>query len=125
LEGTVIGLTPEKRAELRRLAEAATPGPWESVPDALPRILPMVAPGSRQVRSSDPDLSSVFGHRVLVPYGFLHKSDGDFIAAANPATVLSLLDALDAKDAKLAELAARLHQHEGKHATSGLLREPR
>lgn len=36
-----------------------------------------------------------------------HKPVRDFVAAANPATVLALLDELEAKDKQIAELEAR------------------
>ncbi|MEP8944710.1 ead/Ea22-like family protein [Enterobacter ludwigii] len=36
------------------------------------------------------------------------KVDSEFIAAANPATVLALLDELEAKDKRIAELEAKL-----------------
>ena len=40
-------------------------------------------------------------------YGLaLHKADAKFIAAANPATVLTLLDELEAKDKQIVELEA-------------------
>ncbi|WP_121495814.1 ead/Ea22-like family protein [Enterobacter hormaechei] len=41
-------------------------------------------------------------------YGLaLHKADAKFIAAANPATVLTLLDELEAAEKRIAELEAR------------------
>ena len=83
-------MTPEF-AELRRLAEAATPGPWEWDDDHA-------RPGLRHGRS--------FGG-VLFRCGALYGPDaGDaaYIAAANPAAVLGLLDALDERDALAAKV---------------------
>ena len=41
-----------------------------------------------------------------------HKPVRDFVAAANPATVLALLDELDAKDRQIAELELKLEAAE-------------
>ena len=82
-------------AELRRLAEAATPGPWEWDDNHA-------RPGLRHGRS--------FGG-VLFRCGALYgpdAADAAFIAAANPAVVLALLDRLahmrEARDAARAEV---------------------
>lgn len=64
-------------AELAGLAEAATPGPWETHPEAFsPRTF--VIPTHHA--SDDPAVGSV-----------LSRQDAAFIAAANPATVLALI----------------------------------
>ena len=80
-----------EREELRKLAEAATPGPW-SLTDGDPAMNGQHWTIRRQ---------GVAGIRVS---GFTYGSNGDaeFIAAANPAAVLGLLDQLDAAEAKLA-----------------------
>ena len=82
-------------AELRRLAEAATPGPWEWDDNHA-------RPGLRHGRS--------FGG-VLFRCGALYgpdAADAAFIAAANPAVVLALLDRLahmtEARDNARAEV---------------------
>ena len=97
-------LTPETLAELRRLAEAATPGPWYldgpwwygdddsayciSTAEDAGRIAVTIAPpgymlgGEREVRDAN----------------------ARFIAAANPAAVLALLDDADALRAELAHM---------------------
>ena len=69
--------TPEMLAELRRLAEAATPGPWATA------AFQLVIDVARRI-----DVG-MCGHR----------DDAAFIAAANPATVLALLDAAAERDA--------------------------
>lgn len=69
-------MTPETIAELRRLAEAATPGPWSYFgPDQ---------------HGCDPCIESA-DHYVTD----LHATDEDaaYIVAANPAVMLALLDA--------------------------------
>jgi len=74
-------VTPERIAELRRLAEAATPGPW---------------------LSDDADLDGfcrVYNGR----HGFskslvcdtARRADCDYLAAANPATLLELLTEIE------------------------------
>ena len=74
--------TPDD-AELRRLAEAATPGPW-SLTDGDPAMSGQHWTIRRQ---------GVPGIRVSgFTYGF--NGDATYIAAANPAVVLGLLDRL-------------------------------
>ena len=80
-------------AELRRLAENATPGPWEWDDDHA-------RPGLRHGRS--------FGG-VLFRCGALYgpdAADAAFIAAANPAVVLALLAEREALAAKVERVRA-------------------
>lgn len=68
------------RNELRRLAQAATPGPWKVV--------------------KDHELPGVHGGDVILGGSFYDYSvpddeDEAFIAAANPATVIELLDEIE------------------------------
>ena len=80
-------------AELRRLAEAATPGPW-SLTDGDPAMSGQHWTIRRQ---------GVPGIRISgFTYGF--NGDAAFIAAANPAAVLALLDERDALRAELAHM---------------------
>ena len=84
-------------AELRRLAEAATPGPW-SLTDGDPAMNGQHWTIRRQ---------GVPGIRISgFTYGF--NGDAAYIAAANPATVLGLLDRLahmtEARDNARAEV---------------------
>ena len=67
------------REKLRKLAEAATPGPWSTA------AFQLVIDVARRI-----DVG-MCGHR----------DDAAFIAAANPAVVLGLLDQCDAAEAKL------------------------
>lgn len=62
--------------DLRKLAEAATPGPWQKIDDT----------GIWAVCS---DM-----HRVGIDF---NESDAAFIAAANPAKIIELLDAIEAQ----------------------------
>ena len=76
-------------AELRRLAENATPGPWGA--DGLEGTLDSLSTGRR-----------------VAEVTMWPEVDAMFIAAANPATVLSLLDRLahmtEARDNARAEV---------------------
>lgn len=76
-------MTPDARARLRRLAEAATPGEW-------------VRNGSFT--------SGVFvdgaGDQPVAEFETLR--DAEFAMAANPAEILRLLDALDAAEGRKA-----------------------
>ena len=86
-------------AELARLAEAATAGPWETSPEAFsPRSF--VIPTHHA--SDDPAVGSV-----------LSRQDAAFIAAANPAAVLALLSEIAALRSALDVCnTARLHWQE-------------
>ncbi len=81
------------REELRRLAEAATPGPWVSGD-------PSFGNGNAQMIVSISDRA--MGRDIQGPNLRPALFDVEFIAAANPADVLGLLDQLDAAEAKLA-----------------------
>lgn len=85
--------------ELRKLAKAATPGPWQNAPD-----------GYRVFNN----LSGKFGMIKLICWTGANKKtrisenkrNADFIAAANPTVVLALLDEIDGLRAKVASLEA-------------------
>lgn len=54
-----------------------------------------------------PVADAVNGNYIIAEFqGPESKRNRDFVAAANPATVLALLDELDAKDKQIAELSA-------------------
>ena len=92
----------DKRA-LREAAEKATPGPWG------------IARNGKTITSNQSHPVAVITedfHRLLA--NGKTGGDAEFIAAANPATVLALLDELEAKDKQIAEqretlFAARSH----------------
>src|SRR5690606_38182934 len=83
-------LTPERLAELRRIAEAATPGPWAVNPfkalvDEMATLTPVCAMlWPTELRTEEQTLSNA-----------LH------IAAFDPTTVLALLDRIEALEAVL------------------------
>lgn len=86
--------------ELRKLAEAATPGPWHFHQDdgtALD-ISEVCIPRPEE----DVDLSIA---------SLLEDRDGAFIAAANPATVLALLDRVERAEAATERIREAVSGH--------------
>ena len=81
-------------AELRRLAEAATPGPWEAFGAVDGRR------GERWLGVTT-DMRAIESARAGDVFAAQNctRQDALFIAAANPATVLALLDDADERDA--------------------------
>lgn len=77
---------PVDTKRLRELAEAATPGPWGTEQGDLeewPSTVAIAVTGGRQKIYACP------------PGGTFPKADQEFIAAANPSTVLALLDEIE------------------------------
>ena len=84
-------------AELRRLAEAATPGPWDYYrphPNYRAYAVDRVMPGGH------------LGEDVATTGDVYAEENGAYIAAANPAVVLALLDERDALAAKVERVRA-------------------
>ena len=78
--------------ELRRLAQAATPGPWKLLP---------VGDKSKCFAVADIDFLSVLTvvYECGTSFGAVYfDGDAKFIAAANPATVSELLDRLESTE---------------------------
>ena len=88
-------------AELRRLAEAATPGPWEAFGAVDGRR------GERWLGVTT-DMRAIESARAGDVFAAQNctRQDALFIAAANPAAVLALLDDADALRAELAHMRA-------------------
>lgn len=82
-------------ADLRRLAEAATPGPWDFGCG--------LSDWAITTHSDDPGDDT---HIATTPHG----QDGEYIAAANPTVVLALLDELDALRAQVHSFASEIVQ---------------
>lgn len=76
-----LPMSPHTVAEVRALAEKATPGPWYQPDGDNPEL----------IFSGEPDQPA-----FLLAEAFREDSSGDaaYIAAANPSFMLSLLDAL-------------------------------
>ena len=87
--------------ELRRLAENATPGPWEAdgftVTQHWARPEPWLTITGDAVSCGD----YCYGGTAR---GIEELADAEFIAAANPIAVLGLLDEADALRAELAHM---------------------
>ncbi|CAM6698904.1 Ead/Ea22-like family protein [Enterobacter intestinihominis] len=58
----------------------------------------------REAGMNYPEIFTSSGHIVATVNGSFAVVRSDFIAAANPATVLALLDELEAKDKQIADL---------------------
>ena len=93
--------------KLRRLAQAATPGPWiatgPSFGGSLPKYLNEVVV-DREGDEGD-------GYSICnTPIGLDEECSDDmaFIAAANPAAISELLDRLEAAETELAELRSSM-----------------
>ena len=78
--------------ELRRLAQAATPGPWKMLP---------VGDGRQKFAVADSEFLSILTvtDEGGATFGTVYDDDdARFIAAANPATISELLDRLEAAE---------------------------
>lgn len=114
-------LTPETLAELRRLAEAATPGPWEAT---------IFDSGHSKFEFEASVCTQDVGDSICRMEGLLRTTDNEryrtdgsldalYIAAASPDVVLGLLDRLahmtEARDNARAEVERLIEaQHEGR-----------
>ena len=100
-------------AELRRLAEAATPGPWEAFGAVDGRR------GERWLGVTT-DMRAIESARAGDVFAAQNctRQDALFIAAANPAVVLALLDAAAERDA-LAVKVERVRALPAKHPAGG------
>lgn len=84
----------DKRA-LREAAERATESDW-------------IVDAHEGWHAVIPVADAVNGNYIIAEFqGPESKRNRDFVAAANPVTVLALLDELEAKDKQVAELQAR------------------
>ena len=81
-------MNPERIAELRRIAEAATPGPWAWRMNKDGRILDLIT------------LETGYNEEIITPSHVsawlqVNRSLRDFIPAFDPTTVLALLDEIE------------------------------
>ncbi|ECS7799609.1 TPA: ead/Ea22-like family protein [Salmonella enterica subsp. enterica serovar Enteritidis] len=84
---------------LREVAERATKGPWKVFSDIDTKTFAIHTPRDKRCEN-------------VIKWGGFDcqpnaEANAEFIAAANPATMLALLDELEAKDKRIAELEAR------------------
>src|SRR5690606_39915537 len=85
---TMAELTPDRLQELRRIAEAATPGPWAWRMSKDGRILDLIT------------LETGYNEEIITPShinAWLQVKGGlkDFIPAFAPSTALALLDEIE------------------------------
>ncbi|WP_080378982.1 ead/Ea22-like family protein [Burkholderia pseudomallei] len=107
----------EKYRELRKAAERATPGPWETV-KGLARSYE--DHGYRLVCETLKEKRKVYAlasNMWIDKLGYQWGDDGSFIAAANPAVILGLLDLLAEYEQRrkedsryMAALSTELHE---------------
>ena len=83
---------PEALRQLRELAMAATPGPWKADHNSIFRYV--------SHRDWSPVLHAQYEYDTGVTIE-VSDANADYIAAANPTTILRLLDTLAAKDAEI------------------------
>jgi len=81
-------------ADLKRVAEAATPGPW------------FIDERRLTICARDEESGEVVA--VELDYGIDRFEDREFIALANPSTVLSILSRLSAAEARVGVLEEAL-----------------
>lgn len=96
-------VTPEMIAELRRLCEAATPGPWES--RFRDGDFALTGPATEWVVLFPSPQTSGFG---IIAYDE-RRANQRFIAASRTA-LPALLDALEAERARVKEMEAGLKE---------------
>lgn len=125
------------RAELRKRAEEATPGPWKAVSQmnwgngyAYTSVQP-TEPDPETMRhllmASGEFHVCRMTHTPLERKFSLYRLDADFIAAANPSTVLALLDRigeLEAAVAPFAKAADKIERDYGGDCPDGQLQFP-
>ena len=97
--------------ELRKLAEAATPGPYEY--DALGQIIWAESVGGCRLEHGRFKLADIrgWGHLQYLPNGAERQdANGRFLTAMTPDTVIELLDTIDRLTAENAEQRKLLEQ---------------
>ncbi len=82
-------MTPEKLAELRKIAEAATPGPWRIMDEIIQYFYDSPEYG---YTNQWHDLGKYYGPRDVIKFWNI---DANFIATFNPKLVLELLAELE------------------------------
>lgn len=86
-------------AKLRSLAEGATPGPWEAVEDSNEHLAGCPPTMEWLVSATDPGEDF---YEEIIDWGNRGRGeDAQYIAAANPATILALLDRLEQAEAEV------------------------
>jgi len=110
---------PDEFAGLRKLAEAATPGPW-SVNTACGMTNGKLTTDEVYVYSPEKRNVAIASDVADPDTGEMSEPNAQFIAAANPATILRLLDALENeckwRDEAIIDLSGKLVESEESHS---------
>jgi hypothetical protein len=93
-------MTPEELAALKALAEKATPGPWDAC-------------GTGAYVAMMQIINDRITKYVSAPQAGMCMSDADvqYIAAANPQTVLKLIAEVSRRRAQIAKIRAAFFEH--------------
>lgn len=84
--------------ELKKLAEAASPGPWRGDRyDGTVKYCVLNVNGNAVVAGDN-------GNNMSGPFGVMSAENESYILAANPATVLSILAHISSLEQRIAEL---------------------
>ena len=94
-------MTDVNKAQLRRLAEAATPGQWVTEDEDFSLGGNVI--GVYVAHQDGGRIGQAFAN-CLVPTDAKCRANAAFMAAANPAAVLSLLDELEGAHKRISEL---------------------
>lgn len=92
--------------KLRRLAQAATPGPWKML---------LIGDGRQKFAVADSEFLSILTvtDEGGATFGTMYDdADAKFITAANPAAITELLDRLEAAEKERDALRAKIEQME-------------
>jgi len=108
-----IILTPEHIAEIKALAEKATPGPWESDGMAVPFHPKQSSPFEDQGASVDPVIIGGCQDEQGGAVGVLRNDDAAYIAACDPQTVLALIARIEELERENAALEAQVEALKG------------
>ena len=87
-------ITPERLAELKRLAEAATPGPWKTIPGFNPHDVDILGDPHRDKHGETHTwFATVKGNDTSKT---ITKANADYFAAVSPDVVLALIAVVQA-----------------------------
>lgn len=113
---TMQTLTERQRASLRKIAEAATPGPWTTEQ----------AEDTESTTFIEHDVGDIIHHgqrghgHLHEEFAWMHRADAAHIAAFNPAMAQRLLDTIDAleqeRDLALAMVKSALNDKQERRA---------
>lgn len=90
--------TQQEMDDLRRAAEAASPGPWKGDRfDGTVKYALLAADGTPVINGDN-------GNSNCGPFGIVNEEDERYLKAAHPTAILALLALIDAQNKRIAEL---------------------